>query len=205
MSETAGADASAADELSARFLGRAEAVGSVAHACSGWREAAWVALDLADGAPIVMGPRAAEATELRAALAEPSGDAVIVTDPEDPLAAAVDAPVGVAVGELGVAETGSVAFDESQLADRAVSMLSQTLVQFVPADRVVASLDDVAEWLAGEAAGPGYRTLVSGPSRTADIERSLTVGVQGPSEVHVVVVGEQAVPRGTARGAVAGR
>lgn len=179
-----------ADGLLARFRERAEGVGSVAHACSGWAEAAQVAVDIADGAPIVMGPRTAEAPELRAALEAASGPAVIFVDPDDPLAAAVDAPVGVAVGELGVAETGSVMADETELADRAVSMLSQTLVQFVAADRVVASLDDVAEWLTTAAsAAPGYRSLISGPSRTADIERSLTVGVQGPSEVYVVVVG----------------
>ena len=40
--------------------------------------------------------------------------------------------------------------------------------------------------------GPGqrlYLTLTTGPSRTADIERVLTIGVQGPRAVHLVVVG----------------
>jgi L-lactate dehydrogenase complex protein LldG len=36
--------------------------------------------------------------------------------------------------------------------------------------------------------GASYATLVTGPSRTADIERQLTVGVQGPAEFHVVFV-----------------
>jgi len=36
---------------------------------------------------------------------------------------------------------------------------------------------------------PAYASLTTGPSRTADIERSLTIGVQGPNAVHVVVLG----------------
>jgi L-lactate dehydrogenase complex protein LldG len=36
--------------------------------------------------------------------------------------------------------------------------------------------------------GPSYATFVTGPSRTADIERQLTIGVQGPAAMHVVFV-----------------
>jgi hypothetical protein len=122
-------------------------------------------------------------------------------EPDDTLN---DPSVGVTLAEMGVAETGSVLLVEGDPADRLVSMLSLTLVVVVPASRLVASLDDVATWLEDRLAGGKgppttgcYATLVSGPSRSADIERSLTIGVQGPMALHVVVVDDVDGPAAT--------
>jgi L-lactate dehydrogenase complex protein LldG len=114
-------------------------------------------------------------------------------DPDDPVRSVADAEVGLVRGELAVAETGSVLLVEPNLIDRTVSMLCHTLVEAIPRDRIVASLDDCATWLSQHTASHPtantYATLSTGPSRTADIERSLTIGVQGPRELYVVVVG----------------
>ncbi len=110
----------------------------------------------------------------------------------DPVAAVADCDVGFARGELVVVETGSVLVDEHDLTDRSVSMLVRRLVLVVPAERVVADLEHAAAWLTEHTSGAGFASLITGPSRSADIERSLTIGVQGPSHVDVVVLEEAA-------------
>ena len=101
-----------------------------------------------------------------------------------------DAPLGISLARMAVAETGSMLLAERTLADRSVSMLTLNNVIVCPTTALVASLDDVVEELAGLAQAPGgsFVTLITGPSRTADIERVLTVGVQGPGRVMVTFV-----------------
>jgi L-lactate dehydrogenase complex protein LldG len=100
----------------------------------------------------------------------------------------VSFPQGVVAGELGIAETGSVLVVEEELSDRLVSMMSEDLVVLLRADGIETSLDAATEWLAGSRPMPRYVVLLTGPSRTADIERSLTIGVQGPSTTRIVLV-----------------
>lgn len=98
-------------------------------------------------------------------------------------------PQGVVAGEFCIAETGSVLVVEEELADRLVSMMSDDLVVLVDANAIHEVLESVSEWVSGTEP-PRYFVLVTGPSRTADIERSLTIGVQGPSTTRVVLVEE---------------
>ncbi|MBX3070507.1 MAG: LUD domain-containing protein [Thermomicrobiales bacterium] len=108
-------------------------------------------------------------------------------------AASRDAPLGVTLAKRAIAETGSVVLSEPDLADRSVGLLSLVLVVIVPTSALLASLDEVAPFLREQARRPGgaYTTLLTGPSRTADIEMSLTVGVQGPGRVVVIFVDEE--------------
>ena len=101
-----------------------------------------------------------------------------------------DAPLGLSIGRLAVAETGSVLLSESSLEDRSVGMLTLAQATICPSAALVASLDDAAPLLRqlSRAEGGAFSTLVTGPSRTADIERVLTVGVQGPGKVMTIFV-----------------
>jgi L-lactate dehydrogenase complex protein LldG len=71
--------------------------------------------------------------------------------------------------------------------------MTETHIVVCREDALVGSLDDAAATLADIAKEHGsYATLVTGPSRTADIERQLTIGVQGPAQLHVILIAEPA-------------
>jgi L-lactate dehydrogenase complex protein LldG len=89
----------------------------------------------------------------------------------------------------GVAETGSVMLADDAVAPRLAGMLADVCVAVLPAPAIVPNLDQAA-LLLGELDRVGHRyvSLVTGPSRTADIERVLTIGVQGPKTLHIIVL-----------------
>lgn len=116
-----------------------------------------------------------------------STDLEVHTDPHPE--ATRDQPWGVAMARAAISETGSVILHENRLQQRSVSLMTDALIVLCPLDQLLPSLDDAAKVLREIAAdGNSYATLVSGPSRTADIERQLTLGVQGPAALHVVFV-----------------
>ena len=99
-----------------------------------------------------------------------------------------DIAVGVGWAEAAIAETGSLLMDETDLRDRLVDLQSVHLIVAVEAAQLVDTLEDASAWFESRAAQATYATLMSGPSRTADIERSLTIGVQGSQQLDIVVV-----------------
>lgn len=100
-----------------------------------------------------------------------------------------DQPWGLTTARAAIAETGSVILHENRLEHRSVSLMTNALIVLVPISRLYPSLDDAGRILREIASdGHSYATILSGPSRTADIERQLTIGVQGPGELYVIVV-----------------
>jgi L-lactate dehydrogenase complex protein LldG len=116
---------------------------------------------------------------------------IAIIEASDPRSIA-DAPLGLSDADLAIAETGSVLLAENALAARIVSMLTLTHIVLVPERRIVPMLDDAGARLRElTQAGPDqrhYLSFVTGPSRTSDIERVLTIGVQGPKSLCVIVV-----------------
>ncbi len=93
---------------------------------------------------------------------------------------------GVSNALYGLATTGSVVLAASPDEPRARSLLPSVHVSLLREDRILPSLAELFEALGGEL--PSALAVVSGPSRSADIEQKLAVGVHGPGEVHVVLV-----------------
>jgi L-lactate dehydrogenase complex protein LldG len=85
-----------------------------------------------------------------------------------------------------LADTGSVVIAAGPDEPRARSLLPWTHVSLVRESRVLPGLAELVAALGGEL--PSALAIVTGPSRSADIEQKLTVGVHGPGEVHVVLL-----------------
>jgi len=165
---------------------KVEAAASTYHEVDGWEEVAGHAA--AHGDRVAIAPSLHAARPALATSLQDRGCTVVVPGTDDPAADVADVPVAIVAGVMAVAETGSVLVAEHELRDRVVTMLCQRLLQVVAADDVVDRLEDAAAWLAPRGGQAGFASLMTGPSRTADIERSLTIGVQGPDEVDVLVL-----------------
>jgi L-lactate dehydrogenase complex protein LldG len=104
------------------------------------------------------------------------------------------ADVGVTGVDLAVAETGSLVLLSGGGRPRSTSLLPPYHVAVFDRDALVESLGQLGlfleAWHDGELAPwrGGAINVITGPSRTADIELTLTRGVHGPKEVHAVFV-----------------
>lgn len=92
----------------------------------------------------------------------------------------------VSEAAYGLAETGSVVLVASPEEPRARSLLPDVHVSLLREDRILPGLEELFDALGGDL--PSALAIVTGPSRSADIEQTLTVGVHGPGEVHVVLL-----------------
>jgi L-lactate dehydrogenase complex protein LldG len=105
-----------------------------------------------------------------------------------------EADAGLSWAAFGVAETGSVALVTPAPDDRLVSMLPPLHVVLLGQSDLLPDLDAAAErlraWTAGTVRQP-YISLVTGASRTSDIERVLTIGVHGPRVQHVLLLTDE--------------
>jgi L-lactate dehydrogenase complex protein LldG len=98
------------------------------------------------------------------------------------------ANIGITQADYALANTGTlVVFSESG-EGRALSLLPPVHVAVLERSRILASLDELLEREPDFPARSSAMVLITGPSRTADIERTLTVGVHGPGELHVVLL-----------------
>jgi L-lactate dehydrogenase complex protein LldG len=97
------------------------------------------------------------------------------------------AEVGVTGCHGAIAETGSLALLSGPGCSRAASLLPPLHVALVRRDDLFGGMGDFFSARADHIASASSCTFVTGPSRTADIELSLTIGVHGPKRVVVII------------------
>ncbi|MDA0734340.1 MAG: lactate utilization protein [Chloroflexi bacterium] len=106
----------------------------------------------------------------------------------------IAAGVGITGVDYAVSETGSVVVMPRQGLSRLVSLVPPVHIALVRAQDVVESLDDVfllrrVEYHRHGGDMGSYLNFITGPSRTADIEQTIVIGVHGPKEAHMVLLG----------------
>jgi len=98
--------------------------------------------------------------------------------------------VGITRAQAAIAETGTLVLDSSVEQNRLVSLVPPVHIAILDASRIYATLGEtLAALQAGGEVSPAI-TFITGPSRTADIELTLTIGVHGPQELYVIIVPE---------------
>jgi L-lactate dehydrogenase complex protein LldG len=98
------------------------------------------------------------------------------------------ADIGVTSADYALAETGTLVMLSSRQEARLVSLLPPVHVAIFPRSRILANLDELLSLLPKPAEQTSSMVLITGPSRTADIEQILVRGVHGPGEIYAVIV-----------------
>ncbi|MCS6844326.1 MAG: lactate utilization protein [Caldilineales bacterium] len=95
------------------------------------------------------------------------------------------ADVGLSMADAALAETGTVVVSSGPGKSRLATLLPPVHIALVPATRLTA---DLFTWTAGRTVPlPANVVLISGPSKTADIEQTMAIGVHGPKRFIAVL------------------
>jgi L-lactate dehydrogenase complex protein LldG len=109
-------------------------------------------------------------------------------DPRAPRLAALAAlPLGLTGADAGLAATGSVVLASGPGRPRLASLLVPVHVAVLRVERLVDSISTLLATRPDLVAAGSNLVAITGPSRTADIEHTLSRGVHGPGEVHVIL------------------
>lgn len=97
--------------------------------------------------------------------------------------------VGITGAFCAVAETGSLMLLSGSQTYSSASLLPETHIAVVPASRIVGAMEDAFALARAEHGElPRAVNIISGPSRTGDIEQTIVLGAHGPYRVHVILV-----------------
>ena len=101
-----------------------------------------------------------------------------------------DDRVGLAVAFCGIAETGSLMLLSGPESPTTLNFLPDEFICLLPGSRIVPRLEDAWALLRAERGSlPRATNIITGPSRTADVEQTIQLGAHGPRRLHVLLWG----------------
>lgn len=95
---------------------------------------------------------------------------------------------GIAEADYGIASTGTLAVTSAASRPGSLTLLPPLSIVIVRAERIVPDLAEMLNAFGAAGVAANRLTLITGPSRTADIEKRIVLGVHGPRELHAIIV-----------------
>jgi L-lactate dehydrogenase complex protein LldG len=186
------------DDLAARFCVEFANAGGNAHLVADYPTARTRVLELFGSClarRVLLGAgRVVAALELSPPLGEQGCEVFSIEQlaPASCREALFGADLGISGVDCLVAETGTVVFESRRTEPRSLSLLPPVHIAVAERGQLIPDLFDLFESkLAGDQGRlPACVSLITGPSKTGDIEMRLVTGVHGPAAVHVVLIGE---------------
>ena len=114
-----------------------------------------------------------------------------ITDRDALRQACATTDVGITSVEYALAETGTFVMFSNPSEARLISLLPPVHIAVFSSLRILANLKELLDVVPTPAEQTSSMVLITGPSRTADIEQILVRGVHGPGEVYAIIVEEK--------------
>jgi L-lactate dehydrogenase complex protein LldG len=95
--------------------------------------------------------------------------------------------VGISTAQAAIAETGTLVLDSARERHRFVSLVPPVHIAIIDAGSIFQTLGDALAFIHHDNSINPAVTFITGPSRTADIELTLAIGVHGPQELYVII------------------
>ncbi len=169
---------------------RARAVQTVVSGVGSMKEALDYAIEITQkqGGSAIAAPAMGKHASVLGSLCKKNGLSLFTKSLRDHIGA-ID--TGLTLADWGISETATLAIDSTSEDVRIATMLCETHVAVLPESRIVPDTAALEEELTRAfRTAPRYMAFISGASRTADIERVLTIGVHGPRELHLLILEE---------------
>lgn len=168
------------------FIEKARLAGAVVRECSDLSEAVDYMHSVTDGPVALPAFHSSRHHDLAGKLE--SGGCPLLTGNLRP--AIPDAAVGITGANFGIAETGTVVLESTPEDIRLASTLPPKHIVLLDQGNILRTSLEANPLLRRfqEGKSASYLAYITGPSRTADIERVLTIGVHGPKELHILLM-----------------
>ena len=101
------------------------------------------------------------------------------------------ADLGIAEADFAISSTGTLVMTSAPTRPNSLTLVPPASLIIVQVDRIVPNLAALFAVMAPEAIAANRTTLVTGPSRTADIEKRIVLGIHGPKSLAVIIAWPQ--------------